>query len=186
MPANAGMCVYIAMLTTHTGILARLTDRRTFLANYKENNMAIITKSDFTIRKDNFNLCNGVNLIRIICGLFMIPHSLTKFADGGFLTVLNPGTIGFFESVGLAPGAFWVWIAFLAEFGTGIALILGICTRWAAFGAGCVLLVAVYALHAAKGFGWLWNKGGYEYPVFWAVTCFAIAIIAFREYKQNK
>ena len=27
-----------------------------------------------------------------------------------------------------------------------------------------------------KGFGWTWNTGGYEYPVFWGLACVAIAI----------
>jgi putative oxidoreductase len=39
-----------------------------------------------------------------------------------------------------------------------------------------VLGVAVYALQVVKGFGWTWNTGGYEFPVFWALMCIAIAI----------
>jgi putative oxidoreductase len=62
----------------------------------------------------------------------------------------------------------------------GVALALGIATRFAALGACAVLLIAVYALQVVKGFGWTWNTGGYEYPVFWAITSFAVAIEAWK------
>src|SRR4029078_3317466 len=80
---------------------------------------------------------------------------------------------------------------------TGLCLVLGICTRYAALGAAAVLGIAVYALQVVKGFsGWTWTKGGHEhpalcgngvsgwtcnkgcseYPVFWAIVCIGIAI----------
>jgi putative oxidoreductase len=57
---------------------------------------------------------------------------------------------------------------------------LGICTRFAAVGAATLLGVAVYSLQVVKGFGWTWNTGGYEYPVFWAITSLAVAIEAWK------
>jgi putative oxidoreductase len=62
----------------------------------------------------------------------------------------------------------------------GVFLVLGLCTRFAALGAAAILGVAVYALQVVKGFGWTWNTGGYEYPVFWAIVCVAIAIEEFK------
>ena len=61
-----------------------------------------------------------------------------------------------------------------------MALVLGIGTRYAALGAACVLAIAVYSLQVVKGFGWTWNTGGYEYPVFWAITSLAVAIEAWK------
>ena len=55
-------------------------------------------------------------------------------------------------------------------------MVLGICTRYAALGAAAVLAIAVYSLQVVKGFGWTWNTGGYEYPVFWAIVCIAVAL----------
>jgi putative oxidoreductase len=43
-----------------------------------------------------------------------------------------------------------------------VALVLGICTRFAALGAVALLAVAVYSLQVVKGSGWTWNTGGYE------------------------
>jgi hypothetical protein len=47
---------------------------------------------------------------------------------------------------------------------------------YAALGAAAVLAIAVCALQVVKGFGWTWNTGGYEYPVFWAIVCIAVAL----------
>jgi putative oxidoreductase len=120
------------------------------------------TKSDFRIQASNFDPTNGLNILRIICGLFMFPHVLGKFA-GGF-----------------QPPELWVCIAAVAESAAGIALVLGICTRFAALGACFLLAVAVYSLQVVKGFGWTWNTGGYEYPVFWAITSLCVAIEAWK------
>jgi putative oxidoreductase len=133
-------------------------------------------QSDFHIRARNFDLTQPNNLLRIICGAFMFPHIAGKFAAGA----LSVGTVGFFAKAGFNPPELWVYLAAFAEAATGIALVLGICTRFAALGAAFVLLMAVYALQMVKGFGWTWNTGGYEYPVFWAVTCFAVAIDAWQ------
>ena len=131
-----------------------------------------LTRDDFRVKAESFDLTNGRNILRIIAGAFMFPHVLGKFVNGG----LNPAIVGFFKKAGFVPAEGWVWLAATCETAAGIALVLGICTRFAAFGAAAVLLVAVYALQVVKGFGWLWNLGGYEYPIFWAIACVAIGI----------
>lgn len=142
--------------------------------------MLLFTKDDFRLKAENFDLTNGWNLLRIASGAFMFPHVAGKFADIGTLT-LKAGTIGFFAKAGMTPGEFWVYLAAAAELTAGVFLVLGLCTRYAALGAAAILGVAVYALQVVKGFsGWTWNTGGYEYPVFWALTCIAIAIEEFK------
>ncbi len=138
-----------------------------------------ITKDDFRIKAENFDLTRGANLLRIICGAFMFPHVAGKFAQLSTLT-LHSATVGFFAKAGFAPAAFWVYLAAAAETAVGIALVLGLCTRYAALGAAAVLGIAVYALQVVKGFGWTWNTGGYEYPVFWAIVSIAVAIEEFK------
>jgi putative oxidoreductase len=132
----------------------------------------LFTSDDFRIKAENFDLSKGANILRIICGAFMFPHIAGKFAAGG----LSAGTVGFFAKAGFHPAEAWVYIAATAETIAGIALVLGICTRYAALGAAAVLAIAVYALQVVKGFGWTWNTGGYEYPVFWAIVCIAVAL----------
>ena len=142
-----------------------------------------ITKSDFALRAENFDLTRPWNILRIIAGAFMFPHVMGKFANGGF----NPPILGFFTKAGLAPAEFWVSLAALTEFSVGVALVLGICTRFAALAGAGALVVAVYALQVVNGFsGWTWNTGGYEYPVFWAITCIAIAMNGFQPLRGGK
>ena len=141
--------------------------------------MLLLTKDDFRIKAENFDLTKGSNILRIIAGAFMFPHVAGKFAHLGTLT-LNAGTLGFFAKAGLTPAEFWVYLAAFSEAAVGLFLVLGLCTRYAALGAAAVLAVAVYALQVVKGFGWTWNTGGYEYPVFWALVCVAIAIEQFK------
>lgn len=135
-----------------------------------------ITRDDFAIQASNFDLRDGNNIVRIICGAFMFPHVIGKFAAGG----LAAGTVGFFAKAGFQPAEAWVLMAAAAEVATGVALVLGLCTRWAALGAAGVMAFAVYALQTVKGFGWTWNTGGYEYPVFWGLAAMAVALNEFR------
>ena len=116
-----------------------------------------LNERDFRIRASNFDLTQGWNILRIISGAFMFPNAASKFVAGA----LNPGTVAFFTKAGLTPPEFWIYLAALVEIATGIALVLGICTRYAALGAAGALAVAVYALQVVKGFGWTWNTGGY-------------------------
>ncbi|HYW64051.1 MAG TPA: DoxX family protein [Bradyrhizobium sp.] len=136
----------------------------------------LLTRDDFRIKAENFDLSNGLNIIRIICGLFMFPHVAGKFAAGA----ASAATAGFFAKAGFYPPELWVYIAACSETAAGVALVLGICTRFAALGAFAVLAIAVYSLQVVKGFGWTWNTGGYEYPVFWALTSLAVALEAWK------
>lgn len=136
-----------------------------------------LRSEDFTVRAKNFDLTNEWNILRVMAGALMFPHVAGKFA--AWMTLSVP-TVQFFEKAGMVPGEAWVWIAACAEALSGICLVLGICTRYAALGAAAVLGIAAWALLTARGVGWVWNKGGIEYPVFWAITCLAIALHEFK------
>jgi putative oxidoreductase len=142
---------------------------------FSELHHMFIERNDFRIRAENFDLSDGHNLVRIVCGAFMFPHVAGKFVAGG----LSAGTVGFFAKAGFQPPELWVLLAAMAELSTGVALVLGLCTRWAALGAAGVMAFAVYALQMVKGFGWTWNTGGYEYPVFWGLCALGVALTEF-------
>jgi putative oxidoreductase len=136
------------------------------------------TSDDFRIQASSVDLTKGSNILRIACGAFMLPHISGKFADGTF----NPGTLAFFTKAGMTPPEFWVGLGALSELLVGVFLVLGLCTRFAALGGAVVLLMAVYALQVVKSFGWTWNTGGYEYPVFWAIACVVVSMEAWKVY----
>ncbi len=81
-----------------------------------------LSKDDFQIKAENFDLRDGHNIVRIICGLFMFPHFASKFAAGG----LAAGTVAFFGKAGFQPPELWLILAAAAELATGVALVLGI------------------------------------------------------------
>ncbi|MEA2778774.1 MAG: putative oxidoreductase [Rhodospirillaceae bacterium] len=110
-------------------------------------------------------------LLRISTGILFLLH-------GFYLKVFvftMAGTSQFFASLGL-PGWF-AWLVMLYETIGAIALILGIYTRYVAAFLGVHMLFATYLGHANNG--WLFTNpnGGYEYPLFWAITMFALALI---------
>ena len=51
----------------------------------------------------NFDLTNGVNILRLICGLFFIPHIVGKFTE--------PATLNFFKAAKFNPPATWMYVA---------------------------------------------------------------------------
>jgi putative oxidoreductase len=117
---------------------------------------------------EKFNLLDGFNIIRIICGAFFIPHIYAKF--------FVPEALGFFVAAKFKPPAFWMYTACVIETVLAIGLIFGIFTTYAAWVAAIHLGVAGAAVYKVTGGKWLWNIGGCEYCVFWAIACVAVAL----------
>jgi len=113
----------------------------------------------------------GALLLRLSMGLLFILHGL--YLKAFVFGMTNAGE--FFATMGLPD--WFAWLVMVYETIGGLALIFGIYTRWAALFLGAHLLVATYLGHAANG--WLFTNagGGYEYPLFWAVACFALALV---------
>ena len=107
--------------------------------------------------------------LRIALGAMFIAHALLKV----FVFTL-PGTVQFFESLGL-PGAL-AYATVAAELVGGAMLILGIGTRWVAALLIPVLLGATWA-HASNGWLFTAPNGGWEYPVFLSAAAFAQALL---------
>lgn len=112
----------------------------------------------------------GYPLMRFAVGLWLVPHGMQKLfgAFGGNIE----GTAGFFTKVGLEPALPLAYLVGVTEFFGGILVAIGLLTRPAAAAACIMLLVAAFHVHLGNGF--FWTKGGYEYPLLWAVMMFAI------------
>ena len=109
-------------------------------------------------------------LLRVALGIMFLAHSL-------YLKVIVftvPGTVGFFESLGLPTVTAYLTIA--AEILGGIALILGVQTRLVAVALLPVLLGATW-VHAGNGWVFSAEGGGWEYPVFLAVAAVVQALL---------
>lgn len=109
-------------------------------------------------------------LLRLLTGVFFLIHAGVKFF------IFTPaGTEHFFASLGL-PGWFGLLIIAVETIG-GLALILGVYARLAALVLAADLVGAIVLVHIHNGFMFTAKGGGYEYPLFWAVTLVALALL---------
>jgi putative oxidoreductase len=116
----------------------------------------------------NFDLTREFNILRIICGAFFIPHIYAKF--------FVPAALGFFVAAKFKPPATWMYAACVIEIVLAIGLIFGLFTTYVAWVAAFHLAVAAIAVYRVTGGKWLWNIGGYEYCLFWAICCVVVAM----------
>ncbi len=103
--------------------------------------------------------------LRVVVGLAFVFHGYGKLFGG------IAGTAGFFASVGIPAAMFFAWVVALIEFFGGIALVLGLFTRYAAGLLSVVMLVAIFKVHLAKGFS---GPGGYELPLVYLAGTLAL------------
>lgn len=108
-------------------------------------------------------------LLRLSLGTMALAHGALKI----FVFTL-PGTVGYFESLGLPGIAAYAVVA--AEVLGGAALIAGVGVRWAALGLIPVLLGATF-VHAGNGWVFSGANGGWEFPAFWTLTLAVQALL---------
>ncbi|MCF8720301.1 DoxX family protein [Nitrospina gracilis] len=89
----------------------------------------------------------------------------TVFVYHGSLKLFGPGGVNGFANVlgqlGVPSPLINAWLATLAEFLGGMALIFGVYARWAALPLIFVMLVAILTVTGSKGFDI--QNNGYEY-----------------------
>jgi putative oxidoreductase len=107
-------------------------------------------------------------IIRIAVGWNLLVHGWGKIT-------LGPTAAAFkgYADMGLAPPELWFWASTMTETSAGIAIILGLFTRFFAAAAAIELLI-ITILYWANGFGWMHR--GYEYVLLWGLVSFAIAL----------
>ena len=105
-------------------------------------------------------------IVRIAAGWNLAVHGWGKVMRGPDAFGKAFGDMGFASMM-------WVYGALAIEFVGGIALIVGLFTRfWAA--AAAIEMAIIMWLYWSNGFAWL-NRG-YEYVLLWGLVCFAIAL----------
>jgi len=107
----------------------------------------------------------GAFLLRISMGILLLMHSAYLkyylFGMGGF--------IKYFAKLGLPE--WWAWIVPAYEVIGGLALLLG---------------VYAYIGHGGNGWAFSAKGGGYEFPLFWAIACFVLALVGDGAYALKK
>ena len=111
---------------------------------------------------------HGAFLTRITLGSILLAHGALKI----FVFTI-PGTVGFFDSLGLPAIA--AYLTIFGEVVGGIALLLGVYPRIVAV---LSLPILAGASWVHSGNGWLFSNqgGGWEFPVLLVVIALVVAI----------
>jgi putative oxidoreductase len=111
----------------------------------------------------------AATFLRVAMGILFLAHSWMK------IVLFTPaGTVAFFESLGF-PG-FLAYIVIAAELLGGIALILGLWSRWVSLALLPILVGSIYP-HWGAGFFFSNPGGGWEFPAFWSVALIVQALL---------
>ena len=121
----------------------------------------------------------AASLLRFSLGAMFIAHSLLL----KHFTYTLPGTVQFFESLGL-PAAL-AYATFWAELAGGVLLLVGLGSRWVSL---ALLPILAGALWVHAGNGWVFSapNGGWEYPLFLIVALLVQALLGDGRYALSR
>lgn len=111
---------------------------------------------------------HGALVARLALGSILLSHGLLKL-----LVFTIPGTVGYFESLGLPSTVAYMTI--FGELAAGTAILLGLYTRLAALLSLPILLGAL-TVHASNGWVFSNQGGGWEFPLLLVVLAVSVAI----------
>ena len=114
----------------------------------------------------------GPLALRLAAGIIFLAHGAQKLF-GWFGGHGLEGTAGWMASVGLEPGMLMAVLAGGAEFFGGLALIVGVLVRPAAFALAITMLVAIFAVHWE--YGLFMANNGYEFAL--SLLAISVALI---------
>ena len=110
--------------------------------------------------------------IRVAGGVIFMAHGAQKLF-GWFGGYGLQGTGAWMDSIGLAPGVAMAALAGGAEFFGGLALLLGLLVRPAAFALASTMLVAIALVHWDNGL--FMTNNGYEFAL--ALLAVSLALV---------
>jgi putative oxidoreductase len=117
------------------------------------------------------DLLDAKSAVRIVCGLFFVPHTIAKLSNVGRASLL-------FDQVGFRPARLFVFLTTALEIIAAIGLITGLYPRIAAMAAAIVLGGAAYAIARVHTLMWRWQHPGIEYMLFWAIICLCVGFLS--------
>ncbi|MGE5114661.1 MAG: DoxX family protein [Acidobacteriaceae bacterium] len=110
----------------------------------------------------------GLTLLRAIVGIVFLAHGFQKF----FMVGID-GVTGAFTQMGIPFPHLSAYLAASAEFFGGLALLLGLFTRFAAIPVAVTMIVAILQVHLKGGF---FAPQGVEYPLTLLIANIALVL----------
>jgi putative oxidoreductase len=109
-------------------------------------------------------------VVRLTAGGMLLVHGIMKvmpMAEKGFTATIEAFAAGSMARRGID-------VVFFLETIGAVMIILGLFTRFIAAALAVEFAIITFVAHWPQGF--TWSRGGWEYPLFWGLIMFAIAL----------
>ena len=118
-------------------------------------------------------------VVRLTAGGMLLVHGIVKTmaaADKGMAAWATGFAAGGLARRGIEPALPLAYAVLAIETIGALLIMLGLFTRLAAAAAAIEFAVITFVAHWGNGFGFSSAGGGWEYPLFWGLILFAIAL----------
>ena len=116
-------------------------------------------------------------VVRLTAGGMLLVHGIMKvmpMAEKGFTATIEAFAAGSMARRGIEPALAAAYVVFFLETIGAVMIILGLFTRFIAAALAVEFAIITFVAHWPQGF--TWSRGGWEYPLFWGLIMFAIAL----------
>jgi putative oxidoreductase len=116
-------------------------------------------------------------VIRLTAGGMLLVHGIMKvlpMAEKGFSATVSAFASGSMARRGIEPAIVAAYVVFFLETIGAVMIILGLFTRFIAAAVAIEFAIITFVAHWPVGFAA--GRGGWEYPLFWGLIIFAIAL----------
>ncbi len=116
-------------------------------------------------------------IVRLTAGGMLLAHGIMKampMAEKGLAATLGAFAANILARRGIEPALPLAYVVFFLETVGAVCIMLGLFTRFFAAALAIQFAIITFVAHWPAGFAA--GRGGWEYPLFWGLIMFAIAL----------